>query len=117
MFEQIRSMFLSSTGFLRLQAKKEPSIDKVLRPKTSRSTSCMRCVKYSCVSSSAICLVWSQQPSSVMLIAKITFLMIGLPSDVGSRLYAHGAGAQRPVRLVHADDDARCQSFRADELE
>src|ERR1035437_710756 len=35
----------------------------------------MRCVKYLCVSSSAICLVWSQQPSRVVLIAKISFLI------------------------------------------
>src|SRR5262245_56486455 len=35
----------------------------------------MRRVKNSCVSSSANCLVWSQQPSRVMLMAKITFLI------------------------------------------
>src|SRR6185437_4237122 len=39
----------------------------------------MRSVKYSCVSSSAMPFVWSQQPSSVMLISKIRFL-IGLLS-------------------------------------
>jgi hypothetical protein len=38
-------------------------------------------------------------------------------SDVGLRLCAHGTGAQRSNRLVSAEDDARCQSFRADELE
>src|SRR5438270_13215306 len=35
----------------------------------------IRLVKYSCVSSSAICFVWSQQSSRVVLIAKISFLM------------------------------------------
>jgi hypothetical protein len=38
-------------------------------------------------------------------------------SDVGLRLPAHGTGPQRAVQLVGAEDDARCQSFRADELE
>src|SRR6185503_20640463 len=49
-----------------------------MRPKTSRSTSCRRSVKYSCVSSSATCLVWSTQPSRVMLIAKIMFLILSV---------------------------------------
>src|SRR5919201_4697739 len=35
----------------------------------------MRSVKYSCTSSSAIPLVWSQQPSKVTLMPKITFLI------------------------------------------
>ena len=42
---------------------------------TSRSTSPRNCVIYSCVSSSANYLVWSTQPSKVVLIAKITFLI------------------------------------------
>jgi hypothetical protein len=44
----------------------------------------MRSVKYSCISSLPVILVWSQQPSNVMLIAKITFLIfrLGLSSMV-----------------------------------
>ena len=38
-------------------------------------------------------------------------------SDVGSCLFAHGAGPQRPVWPVGADDDARGDSLRADECE
>ena len=36
---------------------------------------------------------------------------------VGSRLFAHRAGPQRPVGLVSADDDARGHSLRTDESE
>src|SRR5271166_4581822 len=48
----------------------------------------MRFVKYSSVSSSAITLVWSQQPSMVMLIAKITFLICP-PYSLDRSPYSH----------------------------